>query len=111
MITRNKQCTVQPVTVCTDAVTVLYKDHTVFIEALGEDSVSVTVDGENIPTFPYRDSWLALEQPDPMQVRQWGVRAEQVVNGTTEGRRRRRKPANVVYSCGFLFFFVVLFTR
>lgn len=68
VITRNKQCTVQPVTVCTDAVTVLYKDHTVFIEALGEDSVSVTVDGENIPTFPYRDSWLALEQPDPMQV-------------------------------------------
>lgn len=69
MITRNKQCTVQPVTVCTDAVTVLFKDHTVFIEAVGEDAVRVVVDGESILTFPYRESWLALEQPDPKQVK------------------------------------------
>lgn len=108
MITRNKQCTVQPVTVCTDAVTVLYKDHTVFIEALGESAVSVTVDGESIPAFPYRDSWLALEQPDPMQVRQRRSRVELTVNKTTKGRRRKR--TNVVYSCVFLFFPLVCYT-
>lgn len=69
MITNNKQCTPEPVTVCTDAVTILYDQHTVLIMAKEVDGgVKVTVDKANVDAFPYRNLWLSLEQPDSTQV-------------------------------------------
>lgn len=69
MITSNKQCTPEPVTVCTDAVTILYDLHTVLIAAKEKDGgVTVTVDKEKVDVFPYRNPWLSLEQPDSTQV-------------------------------------------
>ncbi|KAK3857259.1 hypothetical protein Pcinc_036476, partial [Petrolisthes cinctipes] len=68
VITRNKQCSMEPVTMCTDAVTVLYNNHEVFMEALPTGEVGIKVDGGIVDTFPHRDTWLALEQPDASQV-------------------------------------------
>lgn len=68
VITRNKQCSMEPVTMCTDAVTILYRSHEVFMEALPTGGVGVKVDGGIVDTFPHRDTWLALEQPDSSQV-------------------------------------------
>lgn len=69
VITNNKQCTPEPVTVCTDAVTILYDLHTVAITAKEVDGgVTVTVDKERVDIFPYRNPWLSLEQPDLTQV-------------------------------------------
>ncbi|XP_063867870.1 uncharacterized protein LOC135104399 [Scylla paramamosain] len=70
VITNNKQCTPEPVTVCTDAVTILYDSHEVLIVAksLATGGVQVTVDKEMVDVFPYRSPWLSLEQPDLTQV-------------------------------------------
>lgn len=69
VITNNKQCTPEPVTVCTDAVTILYDLHTVLIAAKEVDrGVTVTVDKEKVDIFPYSNPWLSLEQPDSSQV-------------------------------------------
>lgn len=69
MITNNKQCTPEPVTVCTDAVTILYDLHTVLIAAKEvAKGVTVMVDKEKVDIFPYRNPWLSLEQPDSSQV-------------------------------------------
>lgn len=68
VITRNKQCSMEPVTMCTDAVTILYGSHQVFMEALPTGGVGVKVNGDIVDTFPHRDTWLALEQPDSSQV-------------------------------------------
>ncbi|KAK7066926.1 hypothetical protein SK128_023902 [Halocaridina rubra] len=67
VITRHKQCSDVPVTVCTDAITVLYDSHTLLISGEGEET-KVTVDGKGIVTFPHKESWIALEQPDKSQV-------------------------------------------
>ncbi|KAK8736435.1 hypothetical protein OTU49_005001, partial [Cherax quadricarinatus] len=68
VITRNKRCTQIPVTVCTDAVTVLFNFHTVFISAVGVDTVKLIIDEDEVTSFPHREPWLAVEQPDPSQI-------------------------------------------
>ena len=68
MITHNKECSRVPVTVCTEAVTVLYDSHNLHITG-DHGEATVTLDGKTISVFPHRESWLALEQPDPSQVR------------------------------------------
>ncbi|KAG0719300.1 Hemocytin [Chionoecetes opilio] len=69
VITNNKRCTTETVTVCTDAVTILYDSHAVLIAAKGtEEGVQVTVDKVKVEVFPYRSSWLSLERPDTTQV-------------------------------------------
>lgn len=70
VIISNKQCTVEPVTVCTDAITIHYDTHLVVISTVGE-AIRVTVDNDEVPSFPHREPWLALEQQDSSQVRQF----------------------------------------
>nr|XP_045582100.1 uncharacterized protein LOC123745535 [Procambarus clarkii] len=68
VITRNKRCTQEPVTVCTDAITILFNSHTVFISATDEDGVKVIIDEDEVTSFPHREPWLAVEQPDSSQI-------------------------------------------
>ncbi|XP_071530011.1 hemocytin-like isoform X2 [Panulirus ornatus] len=67
VIIHNKQCTSEPVTVCTDGIIILFDSHEVVILAVG-DTIGVTVENDRVINFPHRESWLNVEQPDPSQV-------------------------------------------
>lgn len=49
---------------CTESVQVLYNDHDILIKLLPTDSLVTTIDGLEISTFPLKEDWIAMENPD-----------------------------------------------
>ncbi|RXG62289.1 Hemocytin [Armadillidium vulgare] len=64
VINSNKRCQKDPVTMCTESVQVLYNDHDILIKLLPTDSLVTTIDGLEISTFPLKEDWIDMENPD-----------------------------------------------
>nr|XP_045582104.1 hemocytin-like isoform X3 [Procambarus clarkii] len=68
VIVHNKRCTTEPITLCTEALSVLFKTHKVLISSSAGAALNVSVDDYQLTAFPHQEKWLKVEQPDHTQV-------------------------------------------
>ncbi|KAF2353937.1 Trypsin Inhibitor-like cysteine rich domain, partial [Trinorchestia longiramus] len=68
VITHNKRCNRDPITMCTDSVKILHSDREVEVKLLPTGAILSLVEGAPLSDFPYRDEHFAVERPDEKHV-------------------------------------------
>ncbi|KAA0190906.1 hypothetical protein HAZT_HAZT005299 [Hyalella azteca] len=68
VITHNKRCNRNPVTMCTDGVKILHDDSEAEVRLLPTGVLMTLVEGAPLASFPYRDVHFAVERPDDKHV-------------------------------------------